>query len=546
MAPGTFLRIRGARQHNLKDLDLDLPRGSLTVVTGVSGSGKSSLAFDTLYAEGQRRYVESLSAYARQFLERCRARRRLDLEPAAGDRDRAGEPRDERALDGRHGDRDPRPPAPALREDRRAWCATAARRVRHGHRESIAAEAVLARFAGRRVLIAAPLPCARTSRGRAARGPARARAIDALLLEATGADRRCARAPARELARRRREPAAVDRLVPRAGASARGSCEALARAFARGRGPLRCSRPDGERRAATARASRATAAATDLPAARAGALLVQQPARRLPDLPGLRRTCSSSTASRRARPGQDARPRARSRRGRGSWPRRALRELQKLRAGAGVAARRAVARADARAPRLAARGRRRSFRGVTSGFFERLEAEALQGAGARVHRQRYRAPRSCPDCHGARLRPEALRRAARRPHIAARLRARPLGRAGAFLDALELRPRAARARGRLLREIARAAAGTCAAWASGYLTLDRPTRTLSGGEAQRIELATALGRACRHALRARRALVGLHPRDTERLVGVLAAPRRGEHGGGGRARPARSSRRPTT
>jgi len=63
------IRIRGAREHNLKNIDLDLPRDSLVVITGLSGSGKSSLAFDTVYAEGQRRYVESLSAYARQFLE---------------------------------------------------------------------------------------------------------------------------------------------------------------------------------------------------------------------------------------------------------------------------------------------------------------------------------------------------------------------------------------------------------------------------------------------------------------------------------------------
>ena len=60
--------IRGAREHNLKDIDISLPRSKLVVITGVSGSGKSSLAFDTLYAEGQRRYVESLSSYARQFL----------------------------------------------------------------------------------------------------------------------------------------------------------------------------------------------------------------------------------------------------------------------------------------------------------------------------------------------------------------------------------------------------------------------------------------------------------------------------------------------
>ncbi|MFZ0458725.1 MAG: excinuclease ABC subunit A, partial [Rhodoplanes sp.] len=63
------IAIRGAREHNLKNIDVEIPRDRLVVFTGLSGSGKSSLAFDTIYAEGQRRYVESLSAYARQFLE---------------------------------------------------------------------------------------------------------------------------------------------------------------------------------------------------------------------------------------------------------------------------------------------------------------------------------------------------------------------------------------------------------------------------------------------------------------------------------------------
>src|SRR4030088_611683 len=66
----TDIIVRGARTHNLKNIDVTLPLGQLIVVTGVSGSGKSSLAFETLYAEGQRRYVETFSAYARQFLER--------------------------------------------------------------------------------------------------------------------------------------------------------------------------------------------------------------------------------------------------------------------------------------------------------------------------------------------------------------------------------------------------------------------------------------------------------------------------------------------
>ena len=69
MAAADQLVVHGAREHNLKDVSVELPRDALVVITGLSGSGKSSLAFDTIYAEGQRRYVESLSAYARQFLQ---------------------------------------------------------------------------------------------------------------------------------------------------------------------------------------------------------------------------------------------------------------------------------------------------------------------------------------------------------------------------------------------------------------------------------------------------------------------------------------------
>lgn len=68
MSESNYISIKGAKVNNLKNIDVNIPRNKLVVITGLSGSGKSSLAFDTLYAEGQRRYVESLSSYARQFL----------------------------------------------------------------------------------------------------------------------------------------------------------------------------------------------------------------------------------------------------------------------------------------------------------------------------------------------------------------------------------------------------------------------------------------------------------------------------------------------
>src|SRR5512139_2153304 len=78
MASSSQIVVSGAREHNLKNVDVSMPRDKLVVITGISGSGKSSLAFDTIYAEGRRKYVESLSAYARQFLEQMQ-------KPAVGD-----------------------------------------------------------------------------------------------------------------------------------------------------------------------------------------------------------------------------------------------------------------------------------------------------------------------------------------------------------------------------------------------------------------------------------------------------------------------------
>ncbi len=113
------IRIRGARQNNLKNLDLDLPLNELIVVTGVSGSGKSSLVFDTLYAEGQRRYVETFSPYARQFLDRMDKPQvdRIEGIPP-GDRHRPDQSGAHLALHRRHHDRTQRPFETAVRARR--------------------------------------------------------------------------------------------------------------------------------------------------------------------------------------------------------------------------------------------------------------------------------------------------------------------------------------------------------------------------------------------------------------------------------------------
>ena len=119
MTENRLIRVRGARTHNLKNLNLDLPRDQLVVITGLSGSGKSSLAFDTLYAEGQRRYVESLSAYARQFLE-LMSRPDVDLieglSPAIAIEQKAGNHNP--PIHRRNRDRDPGLPEAALRKSR--------------------------------------------------------------------------------------------------------------------------------------------------------------------------------------------------------------------------------------------------------------------------------------------------------------------------------------------------------------------------------------------------------------------------------------------
>ena len=119
MSVAGHISLRGVAVHNLKSIDVDIPHRKLVVLCGLSGSGKSSLALDTLYAEGQRRYIESFSAYTRQFLDRLEKpeAERIDGIPARHRRDRRRQQPVE-PIDGGHHDRSGRLPPPAVRQDR--------------------------------------------------------------------------------------------------------------------------------------------------------------------------------------------------------------------------------------------------------------------------------------------------------------------------------------------------------------------------------------------------------------------------------------------
>lgn len=514
------IRVRGARQNNLKDLSLDLPLGELAVVTGVSGSGKSSLVFDTIYAEGQRRYIETFSAYARQFLDRMDKPQVESIEgvPPAIAIDQTNPVRTSRSTVGTMTE---------LTDHLKLLFARAAELVCPDCSQRVQRDQVdgmvtltLAQPEGQRIAIVF---------AREVPESLEQEQLEAWL-SAQGLTRIYLREPQRVWV-------IVDRLAVRPEVERSRLSEAFETALRFGEG--RCElvlmqdkEPSAsDRRLAFSSALQCAACQRSFREARPALFSFNSPIGACDSCRGFGRVIGIDRGL--VVPNE-----------RLSLQEGAIKPFQsksyedcqqELLAGA---RRRGVAE-DIPWKDLPGEDRDWVFKGDAdwSGdwkrqwygvdrFFEYLEGKAYK-MHVRVLLSRYRSYTECPDCRGARLKPEALFWRVRGLSLP-QVMQMSIDEAWDWLQSVEaewastqasasqtaaaqLVFREMRARLQFLREVG-----------LGYLTLDRQSRTLSGGEVQRINLTTALGTALVNTLFVLdEPSIGLHPRDLQRLIGVM-------------------------
>ncbi len=513
------IRIVNARQHNLKGITVEIPRRRLVVVTGPSGSGKSSLAFDTLYAEGQRRYIESLSTYAKQFLERMPKPLVDRLEgiapavaieqrnPTVSSRSTVGTATEVydylRLLWARIG---------------RPFCRSCGAPVRRDTAGG-AADETLARVAGR-LQVAFPVPP--TARITHAALVENLRALGFVRLVAAGEPVHLDALPeGLDLASSEELLVVVDRLVAAPEILGRLT-ESLAMAFAEGEGVALVLHDGGRLRFTEFLACSAcdTPAAAITPALFSfnnprgacngcngfGAVLEYAESLVVPD-PG--RSLADGAIDPWTKPRYEARRKllVATARTIGADPERPWSTLK--------AAHR----------RTLLHGKEGRYLGIFP-FLKGLEEKRYKQY-IRVFLRQYQLAQTCPACEGTRLNPNAL--AVRiEDRTIAEVAALPIDQLRRWLGGLTLSPTQAAAT-QLIHDEVRARVDFLQRVGLEYLTLDRQTRTLSGGEAQRIALANALGARLVDALYVLdEPSIGLHPRDTDRLLGILRQLR--DHG----------------
>jgi excinuclease ABC subunit A len=513
MAQPAGLRIEGARQNNLKAVSVTIPHDRLTVITGVSGSGKSSLAFDTLFAEGQWRYIESLSTYARMFLER------LDRP----DVDRIEHIRPAIALEQKNPVRTARSTVGTATELHdhlrllfsrigRVHCPRCGAEARSDSAEQVA-DALVRDHAGARALICFPLGAPVTEPGALVtgllqRGFARVKAGDVVLELADAAGRPAAMpadVPGQKL------HVVLDRVVIGPDARRRIT-DSIETALAEGQGQARVDLAGGIV-IGVSREFRCPECGVTQSRPRPLLFSYNHPLGACPECKGFGNILrydetlvvpdpTRSLAEGAVQPWSHPS---------GRWYQKQLLKAARKR---GVDATRPYRELSSEDRQWIYEGGD-GFTGI-QGFFEDVESYRYK-LHVRVLLSRYRRPFPCPRCHGARLRPEALS-VRIGGHTIADLSGRTVEELDRLLEGLPL----AGWEGTVAREPLkhlRAKLAFLLRVGLGYLTLARQTRTLSGGEAQRINLANQLGSQLVGTLYVLdEPSIGLHARDTARLA----------------------------
>jgi len=512
MHPGSAIRIVNARLHNLKGVTVDLPHRHLIVITGPSGSGKSSLAFDTLYAEGQRRYIESLSTYAKQFLERM-AKPPVDLleglapavaieqrNPAVSSRSTVGTATEVydfmRLLWARVGT---------------TWCRRCGELVRRDTPQAAAAttlETVAGNFQ-----VAFPLPEA--ARGSHDTVVENLLALGFVRVIADGKAERLESLPkGLDLSKAQEVLVVVDRLS--AGPAAQGRLvDAVATAFQEGEGIAQILHDGGRLRFT----EKPACSACDTPAAHPrpalfsfnnpqgactacngfGAVLEYHESLIVPDPD---RSLADGAIDPWTKPRYGARRRL----------------LLKTADALGLDTGKSWRRLPAKGRHQLLHGKHGRYQGIFP-FLSGLEKKRYKQY-VRVFLRQYQLATRCPECAGTRLNEHALAVAIDGKSIA-EVAAWPIEQINRWVDRVDLTDHQRHIAQLILQQLQSRLSFLCDV-GLGYLSLDRQTRTLSGGEAQRIALANALGAQLVDALYVLdEPSIGLHARDMDRLLGLV-------------------------
>ncbi len=511
--PEAAIRLRGVRQNNLKNLDVDFPLGKLTVVTGVSGSGKSSLVFDTLYAEGQRRYVETFSPYARQFLDRMDAPQvdRIEGVPPAIAIDQTNQVRTSRSTVGTMTELNDHLKLLFARVST-LHCRCCGKPVQADTADRIAQRIVerAAAAGDPRLAVTAPVTVpdnftdAEVQGWLERQGYTRIQARDGTVLHVVQDRFRAGNAGESRIA------------------------EAVEAALKLGHGRMHVQLLDGEgERWAFSNTLHCADCDIAYSPAMPATFSFNSPIGACETCRGFGRVIGIDFGlvipdGRKTLRGGAVKP----------WQTESYSEcqtdLEKLAPKYGVPLdvpfnelstehRQWVLEGD---PKW--KSWQKSWPGTWYGvrhFFEWLETKAYK-MHIRVLLSRYRAYTECPACGGSRLKPDAALWKIE-GHSIHDLMRWPVVKLRALMDTLDLPPPLDSATEELMAEI-RTRLGYLCTVGLGYLNLDRQSRTLSGGEVQRINLTTALGTSLVNTLFVLdEPSIGLHPRDMERVIGVM-------------------------